>query len=301
MFDTPEHVHEVLRFCEEVGKTAASFYLDNGADVVAVVDPMTSQISEEHFDEFVAPYLNGIFDTVRSKGGFSSIFVCGDATRNLDAMARTTCDNMSVDENIALDKLIAAARGKGKSIGGNLKLTVVLLLGTEDDSRLDAIRCMDACGTEGFILAPGCDLPYDTPAANLIAVAEMVHDDYKREVAKATLKAGVMESFEDIVLPNYSGESSVYVDVVTLNSETCAPCHYMMDAVKRAAAVVSKPIVVREHRVVSRDGIGVMCKLGVANIPTICIDGEAQFISMIPDQETLVKAIEEKITLKSGL
>jgi hypothetical protein len=35
-----------------------------------------------------------------------------------------------------------------------------------------------------------------------------------------------------------------------------------------------------------------MKKLGVTNLPTICIDGDIAFASIIPDLKTLVKAIE---------
>ena len=45
-------------------------------------------------------------------------------------------------------------------------------------------------------------------------------------------------------------------------------------------------------------GIGMMVKLGVKNLPTICINGEPTFASIIPDQTTLVKAIEKAAILK---
>jgi hypothetical protein len=42
-----------------------------------------------------------------------------------------------------------------------------------------------------------------------------------------------------------------------------------------------------------------MCKLGVANLPTICIDGEQAFVSIIPDQNTLVRALRERAKAKA--
>jgi hypothetical protein len=47
-----------------------------------------------------------------------------------------------------------------------------------------------------------------------------------------------------------------------------------------------------------REGIGIMVKLGVKSLPSICIDGEVKFISIIPDQHTLVAAIEAAARLK---
>ncbi len=298
MFDEPESIQEVCTYCAGIAKQVAKFYLENGVDVVAAVDPMTSQISPEHFQEFAAPYLNDLFDFVRAKGGLSSLFVCGDATRNLEVMGETTCDNISIDENIPLELLRDITRGQGKSFGGNLKLTTVLLLGTEDDSKLDAIRCIDTGGGCGFVLAPGCDLPFATPPANLQAVTEMVHDAYKREVAKRTIVVQAAENETEFPLPDFAAAHEVHVDVVTLDSASCAPCQYMMDAVHRAQKQIQAPLIVKEHRITTREGIAAMSALGVSNIPTITIDGEVKFASVIPDQKTLIAAINEKVEAK---
>ncbi|MBN2713393.1 MAG: uroporphyrinogen decarboxylase, partial [Planctomycetes bacterium] len=301
MFDDEDKVKEIIDFCAEVGKKASEAYIAAGCDVVAIVDPMTSQISPDHFDEFVGPYVNKIFDYVHEKGALGSMFVCGDATRNLENMCKTTCDNVSIDENISLELLRGFAENYGKSYGGNLKLTVVLLLGTEQDSKIDTLRCLDAAtGSKGFVLAPGCDLPYAVPPKNMEAVAELVHDEYKREVARTIVAAPSSDAFDDIAVPDYASENKVIVDLITLDSATCAPCQYMTEAANRAAEKFGADVSVREHKVTTRDGLGYMTKLGVANIPTLCIDGKAEFISIIPDQPTLVKAIEDKVAAKCG-
>ncbi|MEJ5171443.1 MAG: uroporphyrinogen decarboxylase family protein [Fimbriimonadales bacterium] len=297
MFDEPQRVHELLRYTADVGRRTAAFYLEHGADVVAVVDPMTSQISPEHFREFVAEPASTVFRSIREAGGLSSLFVCGDATRNLAEMVATACDNLSVDENIDLAYLRDLARPAGKSVGGNLKLTSVLLLGTPDDARLDAIRCIDVCGQRGFVLAPGCDLPFDVPPENLQAVAEMVHDEYRRDVARATLTAPELD-LSAVSLPDYSSDPDVVVDVITLNSETCAPCQYMVDAVRRAVAQVGGGVRFQEHKIVTRDGLCVMAALGVSNLPTICIDGKPEFVSIIPDVERLARILRERVEAK---
>ena len=298
MFDHPDYVKAVIGFCASVGQKVTQAYLDHGADVIAVVDPMTSQVSPEHFEQFVTPVANQIFDFVRDRHAFSSLFVCGDATRNLEAMCRTDCDNISIDENIALERVRDFTRGRNKSFGGNLKLTSVLLLGDEEDAQLDAIRCVDVGGGCGFVLAPGCDLPFNTPEKNLAAIAGMVHDGYRREVAKRTIVAKTAEHAAEVPLPDYAAEPHVTIDVITLDSASCAPCQYMMDAVHRAAKRLSQPVIVMEHRITTREGIGTMTRLGVKNIPTICLDGAVAFSSIIPDQNTLVSVIEAKIREK---
>ncbi len=298
MFDEPERVQQVTDYCADIAIKMAEAYLRHGADVIAVVDPMTSQISPDHFTEFVTPAMNKVFDWIREQKSYSSIFVCGDVTRNLEVMCDTRADNICVDEQIAMQDLRALCLPRNKSFGGNIKLTSVLLLGNEDDARREATEIIDIAGQQGFILAPGCDLPYHTPPQNLAAVADVVHDAYARQVARET--AGKEEdTFDDIKVPAYKKHREVIVDVITLDSTSCAPCQYMMDAVEKAAAKSFVKVYINEHKIKARAGLGMMKKLGVRNLPTICIDGEVAFASVIPDINTLVRAIESRAVTKN--
>ncbi len=292
MYDEPEEVQAVVNYCADICIQSADIYLKHGADVIAVVDPMTSQISPDHFEEFVTPAMNRVYDHIRAQGGVSSIFVCGDVTRNLEVMVKTTADSICVDEQIDMVRLRQLCAAEDKAFGGNIKLTAVLLLGDEDDAKMEVLDIMEKSGTKGFVLAPGCDLPYAVPVKNLQAVAEMVHDEYAREAAKS-LKAKEADGFEDIQLPNYNMANTVLIDVITLDSTSCAPCQYMMEAVEKAAEVANPICYINEHKIKVRQGIGMMVKLGVKNLPTICINGDVKFASIIPDQNTLVAAIEE--------
>ncbi len=299
MFDDPEGVKAIINYCADIAIKSAQVYVDHGAAVIAAVDPMTSQISPEHFEEFVTPFVNRVFDAVREMGAFSSMFVCGDATRNLEVMCATHADNVSVDEQIPMDTLKGYCVPQGKSFGGNIRLTSVLLLGSEDDSRLEAIDIIERAQGDGFILAPGCDLPYNTPPANLVAVSAMVHDEYQRKIARETSQASEADAFEDVVPPTYDDHKEVIVDVITLDSTSCAPCQYMMEAVQHAANEAFVKVYINEHKIKDRRGIGMMVKLGVKNLPTICIDGDVAFASIIPDHKTLVRAFEKAALIKN--
>jgi len=302
MFDDPDGVAETLAFCAGVGGRVAEAYAAHGMDVVAVVDPMTSQISPDHFTRFVTPAVNAVFDRIRAAGVLGSMFVCGDATRNLAVMAETRCDNVAIDEQIPLGTIRELTAPAGKSFGGNLKLTTVLLMGDEDDAKLDALRCIDTAGDAGFILAPGCDLPFDVKPANVAAVAEMVHDPYQRDVARTSITAKAGDSFDDIVLPDYAAEPAVIVDVVTLDSAGCAPCQYMFNAALEARKRLEHdaPVVVREHKITTREGVGMMVKLSVPNLPSICIDGECAFASIIPETRVLAEKIADAARKKTA-
>jgi uroporphyrinogen decarboxylase len=296
MFDEPEKVKELMQFCETVCNAMSEYYIRAGCDVIALVDPMTSQIGPEQFNQFVQPFALNTFQKIREKGALSSFFVCGQAQQNVEAMCGCKPDNISVDENIPLNYVREVCLKRGVSFGGNLQLTVVLLLGSQDDTRRHAVECMEIGGSTGYVLSPGCDLPYSTPPANLEAVAEMVFDSYKREVVKA-MKISETEE-EKLNLSDYGQSDKIIVDIITLDSESCAPCQYMVEAVKKVAPHFEGIVEWREHKIKYKDSLKFMTSLMVKNVPTICIDGKIKFVSRIPPRDELVAAIQERINEK---
>lgn len=295
MYDQPEKMHELMRFCTDVAKKTTKMYIEAGCDIVAAVDPMTSQISPDAFAEFVTPYATDMFDYIREQGKAGSFFVCGNAKNNIEEMCKCKPDNISIDENIPLDYVRDMCQKYGISCGGNIKLTVTILFGTPTDNINDAQNCMAIGGNKGFILAPGCDIPFDAPEANLKAITSTVHG----EIAEFMEEENVLDGIE-YELPDYANEKQVMIDVITLDSACCAPCQYMMEAVREGTKDFGDKVVYTEHKIKQKESVVCMLKMGVQNIPTICIDGEPKYVSIIPDQEELKKVIQEYIDKKQA-
>jgi MtaA/CmuA family methyltransferase len=296
MFDDSPYVDRLMRFCRDVTIAMSSYYIDAGCDIIAVVDPMTSQIGPDQFSRFVTPPMADVFASVRSRKALSSFFVCGHAQQNISVMCDCRPDNVSVDENIPLDFVRDECLKRGISFGGNLQLTTVLLLGEPIDAQKNAIACMDVGNRKGFILAPGCDLPFATPPANLQAIAAIVRDEYQRNVVRAM--AISQEKQFTLDMAEYGHADKVIVDIITLDSEACAPCQYMVDAVRKVAPEFDGIVEWREHKIKYRESIVFMTSLMVRNIPTICIDGKITFVSRIPPKNELIEAIQKRINEK---
>lgn len=300
MFDEPEEVKRLMEYCAAVGKTMSAGFLEAGCDIVAVVDPMTSQIGPDQFRDFVTPYMTAIFDDIRARKGCGSFFVCGHAQQNIEAMCECRPHNISIDENIPLDYLRDICVARGISFGGNLQLTSVLLLGSPEDAQRNALACMEVGGgSAGFVLAPGCDLPYGVPPANIEAITRIVTDPYERDVLKAKGTAKVSADLLD--LSEYGASDKVIVDIITLDSEACAPCQYMVEAVRKVAPEFEGIVEWREHKIKQRESLVFMTSLMVRNVPTICIDGEITFVSRIPARDELIAAIQKRINAKMRL
>ncbi|MGF1585988.1 MAG: uroporphyrinogen decarboxylase family protein [Bacteroidales bacterium] len=298
MFEEPDEVNKVMSFCTDVGKMMARGFIESGCDVIAMVDPMTSQIDPASFETFVHPYASEIFTFISEMQCLSSFFVCGNAKQNIEAMCKCRPDNISIDENIPLDYVRDTAMANNISFGGNMRLTTVLLMGNAEDSQREALDCMDTGGRKGFILAPGCDLPMDTPKENILAVTRMVHDDMRQGELRAS-SAAVLE-VEKLDLSSHWSNDKVVIDIVTLDSASCAPCQYMVDAVARASQPFGERVIYKEHKITSKEGVQMMASLGVMNLPTIVIDGNAEFISQIPPLNKLGEKIGEYLKSKKA-
>ena len=295
MADDPDRVNDVMKFCMKVCINTSKLYTDAGVDVIAVVDPMTSQISPKNFREFVSPYATEVFKYIKSLGKAGSFFVCGNAKNNIEEMCKCGPDNISIDENIPLEYVVDICHKYGISAGGNIKLTVTMLFGTPEDNIRDAENCMAVGGKKGYILSPGCDIPFAVPPRNIEAISGCVHG----EVADflETEYSNMLDGIE-YRLPDYAAEKQVIIDVITLDSDSCAPCQYVMEAVRAAAEPFGDKVRYMEHKIKEKESVACMLKLGVKNIPTIVVDGQIKYVSIIPGVEKLRECIKETLDVK---
>jgi uroporphyrinogen decarboxylase len=150
----PERASEVIRFAGEVGARAAQFYADMGCEIIAIVDPVSSQIRSETFQRFVTPNCRPIIDVIHSAGLTSSFFICGDCTKVLEDVCQVGTHSIAVDEQLNLNLVRDMARKYKIGFSGNLKLTLALSLGMISP-REDAIASLAAGGNFGYTLAPG--------------------------------------------------------------------------------------------------------------------------------------------------
>lgn len=146
---------EIIDFCGEVAAEAARIYAEEiGCDVVAITDPVASQIKPETFREFVTPASQPAIQAVKKAGKVSSFFICGDATKVLPEVAQIGTDGFAIDEQLNLNYVRDVALKYGVGFGGNLKLTLALSLGLISP-RDDAIASLAAGGMTGYVFAPG--------------------------------------------------------------------------------------------------------------------------------------------------
>jgi hypothetical protein len=81
------------------------------------------------------------------------------------------------------------------------------------------------------------------------------------------------------------------VDILTLDAVQCAACQYMLEAVSALPESIRDHIVFKEWNIKGPDGINKFLEYNGRVLPTIVINGDLVFESIIPTSEAILDAL----------
>jgi len=283
IFEDPEYVDDLLAYCTRICKRMSDMYIDAGMDVIAIVDPLVSQVSARHFESLLSKHFTDCFDYIRERGVFSSFFVCGNASKQIEVMSKTGPDSISVDENVDLAEAKKTTDKYNIVIGGNIPLTTTMLFGNQKDNMKYVVELLDKVDHHNLIISPGCDMPYAVPIENVIAACQAIKNP---EMARAMI-AGYEASDDDlqVELPDYDNLKKPLIEVFTLDAATCAACTYMVAAAMQAKDEFGDKVDIKEYKYTVREDIARTKKMGVEKLPSIYINGKPKWSSIIPSRQ----------------
>ena len=288
----PDYVKRLIEHCRAVAEQIADFYLDAGMDIIALVDPLVSQVSPRNFSQYLAEPYTQLFSHIRAQNAHSALFVCGDATKSLEVMCKTTPDILAVDENIDMLQAKPITDRYNVVLAGNIPLTTRMLLGSQMDNMQFVVDFLDQLDHRNLILSPGCDMPYDTPIDNVIGCLQAVRNPHEARHLLASYQAE-QPDLESVTLPDYPNLSRPLVEVFTLDSAACPACGYMLAAAQDAVGSMSEVVDLVEYKFTRKENVARAMKMGIHNLPVIFINGELKFSSLIPERELLVNEIRK--------
>ena len=291
MIKDSAYVKSLVDYCAEICIQMSDLYIEAGMDVIAVVDPLVSQISPKHIEAMLSEGFTAAFDFIRSRGALSCFFVCGNASKQIEVMCKMNPDGISVDENVDLKTAKEITDRYNITIGGNIPLTTTMLWGTQQDNMKAVIDILDAMDHHNLIISPGCDMPYSTPLENTVAVAQAVKnpDDARKMIENYT---AVVDDIE-VEIPDYENLDKVLIELFTLDPDQCAACTYMVNSVADVYDEIKDIADYKVYKYFIREDIARTRKMGLENLPTMCIDGEQKWVSIIPSKEELVGEVRK--------
>ncbi len=291
MIKHPGSVEPLIGYCAKIAKRVSEFYIDAGMDIIAMVDPVLSQISNRLFTRFLsAPYLD-IFTTLRQAGVYSSFFVCGDATKNIEVMCQTAPDSIAVDENLNMLTTKEITDRYNITLAGNIPLTTHMLFGTQQDNMKFTVDLLDQMGHKNYILAPGCDMPYEIPIENVVGIVQAVRDTENTRKMIANYQSPEIDT-SSVVVPDYEHLERPLIEVFTLDSDTCAACTYMLKAAQRVVKEMAGQVDMVEYKFTKSENVARVVKMGITKLPSILINGELKYSSIIPNNEEFIVEVK---------
>ena len=120
------------------------------------------------YDEFVFPYEQRMVDAPHAMGTKVRLHICGNIRRILPGVGRLGCEMVDIDSMVPL----AQARqemGPNVALAGNIDPVKTLRNGTPESITAAIAECHRQAGRR-YIVGAGCEVPRDTPEANLRAL-----------------------------------------------------------------------------------------------------------------------------------
>ncbi len=288
----PDSVEPLINYCAKTAERVSEFYIDAGMDIIAIVDPLISQISSKHFIKFLAKPYTQLFTAIKQAGVYSSFFVCGDATRNIEVMCHTAPDSIAVDENLNMITTKEITDRFNITLGGNIPLTTHMLLGSQQDNMKFTVELLDKMGRKNYILAPGCDMPYEIPIENVIGIVQAVRDTENTRKMIANYQSPQIDT-DSVVVPDYAHMKKPLIEVFTLDSDICAACTYMLKAAQRVNDEMDGKIEMIEYKFTKPENVARVVKMGITNLPSILINGQLKYSSIIPSHEEFITEVQK--------
>ncbi|MGA2976908.1 MAG: uroporphyrinogen decarboxylase family protein [Spirochaetia bacterium] len=171
----PAGLHRLCHFTTERIQEYIQLLLAAGADVICILEPTAVMLSPAQFSEFSAIYIRHIITSFKYSRASFVYHTCGNTMHLVEKMAAAGVQGVSLDSRDAgVDLPAAAARiPEDVVVIGNISPATTMRFGTPEVVRAevdDLLRQM--AQYPNFVLSTGCDLPQETPIANINAFME---------------------------------------------------------------------------------------------------------------------------------
>jgi MtaA/CmuA family methyltransferase len=172
-YDDPDFVRDLFEFVVQMELRFAAEQLRAGADLIGIGDAAASLVGPQIYEQFVWPFEKKLIDGVHALGGKVRLHICGNTRRVLTGMGKLGCAIVDLDYLSPLNEA-RQQMPPSQVLLGNMNPVAVLRNGTPDQVTTSIAECHRQAGNR-FIVGAGCEVPRDTPDANLHALCAYAH------------------------------------------------------------------------------------------------------------------------------
>ena len=173
----PDMVHTVLRKATDFIISYIKAYKEVGANGVVVAEPLAGMLSPKLCEEFSAPYVKEIVDAVLDENFLFVYHNCGDNIALMtDAIFSCGAKVYHFGNAVELTEMIKAAPAD-VLVMGNVDPAGQICNGTPESVRAATLHVLESCSyAPNFCISSGCDIPPQSPWANIDAFFAAVEE-----------------------------------------------------------------------------------------------------------------------------
>lgn len=170
LYDDEQGVFDLLEITTNAVVKYATAIAQHGAHAITFGDSTAGLLSREQYKKFALPFAKHAIAEIKKQGLPVFMHICGNVRNILDLMVQSGADVLEIDAFMTLDEAFAMT-GRKVCIEGNIS-TNLLWQGTPEEVRTAAAACIQAAQGHNLILSSGCEVPRQTPPANIHAMVE---------------------------------------------------------------------------------------------------------------------------------
>lgn len=180
-YEEPELVHTVLEKCTQFLLKYIKAMKDLGANGVIMAEPLAGLMSSGAMQEFSSDYVRRIIDELQDRDFVFVYHNCSNAIeKKVDAVISTGARMYHFGERADMWKLLNSMP-RDVIVMGNISPSAVFLCDSTDKMALDTQYLLRKCMVfENFMISSGCDIPANTPLANIDKFFEVINLGYHK-------------------------------------------------------------------------------------------------------------------------
>ncbi len=168
----PDEFTRLCNFAAETIQEYVRLLIAAGAQVICVLEPSAVMLGPTQFKQFSADYVAHILASCKYSGINTIYHTCGNTLHVIQNMVEAGVDGISLDSADVGVYLPEVAKRVPDNVAliGNINPATTMLYGSPEEVEEKVTALLEAMDPyPNFILSTGCDLPQETPPANIHA------------------------------------------------------------------------------------------------------------------------------------
>ena len=91
------------------------------------------------------------------------------------------------------------------------------------------------------------------------------------------------------------GDATKNIDAIPLDSETCAACGHILSVAQCTVGEMGGQVEMLDYKFTKAENVARVMKMGVKKLPSLYINGELKFSSLIPSNRELIEEIKKAV------